>query len=233
MGLFHRRGKQLKTKQDLQEWWEQQTTDDAPRTATAQKTTTTSPDKATESRLHDKGQDGQDENDVDRDNVGQSNKAHTVADAHDEDKGDTVTASDEATATEDGNATTGATTPHVDAATEDVESTDDATATTKNVEPARGTDSDKAATVDEETRSQTTHDEPDGVEPRDVEWESAGIPATPVTDAVAGRSSEIPHLKVSTVNADEADAASSITSTFGAQASNAPRNDSEQSDGQS
>lgn len=233
MGLFHRRGKQLKTRQDLQEWWEQQTTDDAPRTATAQKTTTTSSDKATESRLHDKGQDGQDENDVDRDNVGQSNKAHTVADAHDEDKGDTVTASDEATATEDSNSTTEATAPHVDAATEDVESTDDATTTTKNVEPARGTDSDKAATVDEETHSQTTHDEPDGVEPRDVEWESADIPATPVTDAVAGRSSEIPHLEVSTVNADEADAASSITSTFGAQASNAPQKDVEQSDGQS
>lgn len=221
MGFFHRKGKQLKTKQDLREWWEQQTTDDAPRTATAQKTTTTSPDQATESRLHDKGQDGQDENDVNRDNVGQSNKAHTVADAHDEDKGNTVTASDEATATEDSNSTTEATAPHVDAATEDVESTDDATATTKNVEPARGTDSDKAATVDEKTRSQTTHDEPDGVEPHDVEWESADIPATPVTDAVAGRSSEIPHLEVSTVSADEADAASSITSMFGAQVSNA------------
>ena len=232
MGLFHRKGKQLKTKQDLQEWWEQQTTDDAPRTATAQKTTTTSPDKATESRLHDKGQDGQNENDVNRDNVGQSNKAHTVADAHDEDKGDTVTVSDEATATEDGNSTTEATASHVDAATEDIESTDDTTATTKNVEPAHENDSDKAATVDVDARSQTVHDEPDEAGAGDVERESTDIPATPVTDAVAGRSAEIPHLEVSTVSADEADAAS-ITSTFGAQASNAPQKDTEQSDGQS
>lgn len=231
MGLFHRRGKQLKTKQDLRECWEQQLTDDAPRTTTART------DKTTESRLHDKGQDG---NDANRGNEGQSDKAHTVADTHDEDKDDTVTASNEAT-TENGTSevvdgTDETTVSHMNNAatedakvTEDVESADDATTAIKNVEPAHETDSDKAATVNEETRSQTVHDESDETETGSVEREPVGIPATPVTDAVAGRSDEIPHLEVSTVSADEADAAS-ITSTFGAQANNAAQETEQSAD---
>lgn len=235
MGLFHRKGKQLKTKQDLREWWERQTTDDTPRTTTA------CTDKTTESHLHDKGQDGQDENNVDRGNEGQSDKAHTVADTHDEDSGDVVTASNKVT-TEDGTTevtgeTDEAAVPRVndDAATEDVkvtedvESTDDAITTTKNVEPAHETNSDEATTVDEDTRSQTVHNEPDETETGSVEREPMNIPATPVTDAVAGRSDEIPHLEVSTVSADEADAAS-ITSTFGAQASNVPQGSEQSAD---
>lgn len=217
MGLFHH-SRQLKNRQQLlKQWWEQrwdqQTTDDAPRITKA------STDKVT--HLHDEGQDGQDGG-----NVGQSDKAHAVP-THDSSKNGTITPG-EATTTEDGNDTTEATVSHAD------DSVIESTKVTEDGGEADVDDATKDAGTAEDAaeRSQTIHDEQDGTTASDGERKFTDIPATPVTDAVAGRSAEIPHLEVSTVCADEADAAR-VTSTFGAQASNAPRNDAEQSDGQS
>lgn len=221
MGLFHRRGKQLKTRQDFKEWWERQTTDDTPRT------TTTRTDKDAEPLLHDPGQDGQDEDGTHRADVGQSDETRAVADVHDEDNGNVAAASDGATTTKDD------TSEVVGGADEaDAHRVDDAT--TENVEPTDAAAGDKTAaeatTVDVDVRSQTAHgDSDEGTEPDDVERESVDIPATPVTDAVAGRSDEIPRLEVSTISADEADAAS-ITSTFGAQANNAAQKTEQSAD---
>ena len=211
MGLFHH-SRQLKNRQQLKQWWQQQTTDDAPRTTKA------STDKVT--HPHDEGQDGQDGG-----NVGQSDKARAVATHDNSENGTTVPGG--ATTTEDGNATTGATVHADDAATESTKVTGDGGEAdvdddTKDV----GTAEDAAE------RSQTAHDEQDETTTSDGGRKFTDIPATPVTDAVAGRSSEIPHLEVSTICADEADAAR-VTSTFGAQASNTPRDDAEQSDEQS
>ena len=138
-----------------------------------------------------------------------------------------TTVPDEATTTEDGNATTEATVHADNAATESTEVTGDGgEADVDDATKDAGTAEDAAE------RSQTAHDEQDETTASDGERKFTDIPATPVTDAVAGRSDEIPHLEVSTVCADEADAAR-VTSTFGAQASNAPRDDAEQLDEQS
>ena len=208
MGLFHK-GRQLKNRQQLKQWWEQQTTDDAPRTTKAPTDKVTHP--------HDEGQNGQDGG-----NVGQPDKAHTVATHDSSENGTTVPG--EATTTEDGNATTEAIVSHADdAATESTEVTEGGgEANVDNATKDAGTAEDAAE------RSQTIHDEQDGTMTSNGKRKFADIPATPVTDAVAGRSDEIPHLEVSTVCADEADAAR-VTSTFGAQASNVPQNDAERS----
>lgn len=134
----------------------------------------------------------------------------------------------EATTAKDSNATTEATVSHADDAV--IESTE----VTEGSGEADVDNATKDAGIAENggERSQTVHDEQDGTMASDGGRKFSGIPATPVTDAVAGRSSEIPHLEVSTVCADEADAAR-VTSTFGAQASNTPRDDAEQSDEQS
>ena len=110
---------------------------------------------------------------------------------HDSSKSRT-TVPDEATTTEDGNATTEATVHADNAATESTEVTGDGGEAdvdddTKDV----GTAEDAAE------RSQTAHDEQDETMASDGERKFADIPATPVTDAVAGRSDEIPHLEVS------------------------------------
>lgn len=206
MGLFHH-SRQLKNRQQLKQWWEQQTTDDAPRT------TKVPTDKVT--HPHDEGQDGQDGG-----NVGQS--------ATDNSSESRTTVPGEATTAEDGNATTETIVSHAD---------DSATESTEVTEGGGEADvdddtKDAGTTEDAAERSQTTHDEQGETMTSDGGRKFSGIPATPVTDAVAGRSSEIPHLEVSTVCADNADAAR-VTSTFGAQASNAPRDDAEQSDEQS
>lgn len=215
MGLFHH-SRQLKNRQQLKQWWEQrwdqQTTDDAPRITKA------STDKVT--HPHDEGQDGQDGG-----NVGQSDKAHAVP-THDSSKNGTITPG-EATTTEDGNDTTEATAHADDSAIESTKVTEDGgEADVDDATKDAGTAEDAAE------RSQTIHDEQDETTTSDGGRKFTDIPATPVTDAVAGRSSEIPHLEVSTICADEADAAR-VTSTFGAQASNTPRDDAEQSDEQS
>lgn len=217
MGLFHH-SRQLKNRQQLKQWWEQrweqQTTDDAPRT-----TKTPTDDKV--AHPHDEGQDGQDGG-----NVGQSDKAHAVA--TDDSSESRTTVPGEATTVKDGNATAEATVSHADdPATESTEVPGDGG-------EADADDATKDASTAEDTaeRSQTVHDEPEETTASDGGRKFTDIPATPVTDAVAGRSDEIPHLEVSTVCADEADAAR-VTSTFGAQASNAPRDDAKQSDEQS
>lgn len=208
MGLFHR-SRQLKNRQQLKQWWEQQTTDDPPRTTKAPTDKVIHP--------HDEGQDGQDGG-----NEGQSDKARAVT-TRDSSK-NKATVPGEATTTEDGNATTEATVSHADDAT-----TESTKVTEGGGESDVDDDTKDVGTADDTAeRFQTAHDEQDETTASDEGRKFADIPATPVTDAVAGRSSEIPHLEVSTVCADEADAVR-VTSTFGAQASNAPRDDAEQS----